>query len=112
MLIEFDLLIAMAAMMLLLPVPLFQIMGNQGMFLKSSIMFSNVLIANANTQRMVFMLGGAGVQSADLMRLTSSSNGQQLSLMPYVPGAYAEQNISVSRLVVLGGKVYYLTVGK
>ena len=51
MLVEFDLLIAVAAMMLLLPVAIFQILSSQSTFSKSSILFSGGLIANADTQR-------------------------------------------------------------
>ena len=114
MLIEFDLLIAAAAMMLLLPVAIFQFLGNQSTFSKSSILFSEGLIANADTQRLLFLLGGASAQPADLTQLMNSSNSDyQSSLTPYdSSGTYARQGSALSRLVVLGGKVYYLTVGR
>ena len=45
--------------------------------------------------------------------MNSSNSDHQSSLTPYdSSGTYAGQGSALSRLVVLGGKVYYLTVGR
>ena len=108
MLIEFDTLFAVFALMLVLPVAASQIMGNQNIFMNSSRLFSEMLSSNSNVQELAFQLNE--MKQAQLPYL-AGNRSYGYSFLPYnpTPTAYA-QNAAYSRLVVAGGSLYYLQV--
>ncbi len=106
MLIEFDMLFAVFALMLVLPVTVFQIVSNQSAFVGSSTLFSNSLILNSGTQKLVSQLGEMVAQTGFDYGLGNSG----YSLTPY--NTKGTQNSTCSRLAVAGGSVYCLSVRK
>ena len=111
MLIEFDMLFAVFALTLILPVSIFQIAASQKVTANLSKLFSDGLESNSNLQKLAFQLGGLGAQPQIPALL--AGNGSNYLLIPYNQASPGKaQNGSYSRIVVAGGRMYYLSVDR
>lgn len=107
MLMELDLLFAVFVLLMVLPVSILQILGNQSAFLSYSDTFSKVLVSDAGLQRLAFQMSSAD-QPEGIMKL---ANGTGYSIFPYnLSAPYYAPNASESRLAVANGRLYRLSV--
>ena len=110
MLLELDLLVAIVALLLILPVPVLQILSNQSLSSASLTQLGERLMLSAETQKLAFQLDSIGDQPANFSSLINSS---EYALLPSSEATTSvTQNSSNARVVVVGGKLYYMLVRK
>jgi hypothetical protein len=111
MLIEFDMLFAVFALTLVLPVSIFQIAASQKVTTNLSKLFSDRLVFNSNLQKLAFQLGSLGAQPPITALL--AGNDSNYLLIPYNQTSSVEAwSGSYLRMVVAGGRMYYLSVDR
>jgi hypothetical protein len=107
MLIEFDLLFAISALAVIMPLSMFNIISNQNSFTASMAASSNSIASNAAAQALVSQLGGqAGCINPQTLANSLFQEGYQIT--PYSQSSEYSARYEISRLVVLCGKIYYL----
>ena len=107
MLIEFDLLFAILAFSIIMPVAMFNIISNQNAFMASMAASGSGIASNADAQKLVSQLGGE-LGNSSLSILADDMQYEGYAIAPYaLSKRYSGQR---ARLVVIGGRIYGLQV--